>query len=76
MKGGSLGSGEFNTHTIGQGYGVITWCSILGFVGEFHLAHIAFRHRQQGNVAQISDACSAKVQLSEADDNGVAVVVA
>ena len=76
MKGGSLGSSEFNAHAIGQSYGIIARRSIFGFVGEFHLTHIAFRHGQQGNVAQIADACSAKVQLSEADDDGVAVVIA
>ena len=76
MQTGALRSRQLHTYAIVERNGVIAGTGIFGTVRKLHLLLTGLEDGQQCHVAQVANARTAEMQVSEAHDDGVAVVVA
>ena len=87
MHSHALRSRQFDEHIrLAQFHGVIARADRFRSVAERHLRTLKllltavfsanFRNGQQGNVAEVADACAAQVLMAETDEHRVAVVIA
>ena len=70
------GRRQLHAHAGSQHHRVVAGADVLGTMGELHLPLCRVGDRQQGDVSQVADTCSAEVHLPESDDRRVAVMIA
>ena len=76
MQSCTLGSGQLDADAIVKHHGVIAGTDVFSLMRECHTLLIGIEHRQESNVAQVGTPRTTQVQMAEADDYGVAVVIA
>ena len=72
-----LRGGQFHQHVgVFEFHAIVARGDILALVGKLHLGLLAAAHGQEGHVAQFADTRAREVLVAEADDDGVAGMVA